>query len=174
MDIKEKMMRRVLITAILTTIFINASGSLEVLSIEDIDTPQLQNSMAIQSDDAKGVEYKEVKIKDGGIEQTILVEIKKEGESNSSMSSQSATATVDKLNSKVGIVIDFKNLPLPIEEFEKLFNLKLKEKLQIGYYIFDNQSTLSDIELIDAILKSDMRESLKTVRPNWEMGVEKF
>jgi hypothetical protein len=171
MDIKEKRMRRVLITAILSTIFINANGTLEILSIEDIPSDGLQNSMVIQSDETKAIEYKEVKIKDGGVEQIMLVEIKKSTDSNiSTLTTQSAT--VDRLASKEGIIIDFKTLPLPIKEFEKMFNLKLKEKLQIGYYIFENQSTLSDIELIDTILKSEIKESLKTVRPDWKMGVE--
>jgi|GEM_PF-6184747 hypothetical protein len=160
-------MKKVLITAILTSTIMSASNSLEVLSIDNIDASELQNNIMITSNEVKQIEYKEVKIKDGGIEQTIRIEVKKDN--NSSIGTQSST--IDKLNSSVGLLIYFKDLHLSIEEFEKLFNLKLQEKLHSGYYIFENKSGLSDIELIDIILKSDIKEHLKTIRPNWKMDV---
>lgn len=157
-------MRRILITAILTITIVSASSSLEVLSIENIDSSELQNTMLIQSNEVEKVNYKKVQIKDNGIIQTILVEVE---ENNSTLSTQSTNN--DKLNSKDGLIIDFQNLKLSIEEFEKLFNLKLQETLKIGYYIFENTSELSDIELIDIILQSEIKENLKTIRPNWKM-----
>ena len=161
-------MRRILIISIFA-MSLNASGSLEVLSIEDIDSPELQDNVIVDSEESKKIKYREIKIKDNGVEQVILIELK---DANNSIGIDSDAN--NKLYSKDGVIIDFSNLSIDIEEFEKLFHLKLKEKLQIGYYIFENQSDLSDIILIETILNSNMKESIKTIRANWEMGVETF
>jgi len=161
-------MRRILILSIFAT-SLNASGSLEVLSIENIETSQVESSMSIESDESKKIEYKEIKIKDNGVEQVILIELK---DANNSIGIDSEAN--NKLYSKDGVIIDFTNLSISIDEFEEKFHLKLKEKLQIGYYIFENKSDYSDIVLIETILNSDSKESIKTIRANWEMGVKAF
>jgi hypothetical protein len=55
---------------------------------------------------------------------------------------------------------------LSISEFETKYGLKLKEKLVIGYYIFENVSDRSDTEIMSAIIKNET--NVKTVKPNWE------
>ena len=69
-----------------------------------------------------------------------------------------------------GITIAFKKgTKINIKEFEKKYNLTLKKKLVIGYYIFQNRSSLTDIKLILKIAQEN-RKIIKTVRPNWGLN----
>jgi hypothetical protein len=66
-----------------------------------------------------------------------------------------------------GIVIQFTDPEtVDIETFEEKYRLKLKSKMVIGYYIFQNRSKLSDIALIEKILKEET--GIKTLKPNWK------
>jgi len=70
-------------------------------------------------------------------------------------------------NNSPGIIIAFKKgVKINIKEFETKYNLSLKKKLVIGYYIFLNRSTLPDVKLISNIAKEN-RDIIKTIRPNW-------
>lgn len=65
------------------------------------------------------------------------------------------------------IMVAFKKrAAVDIAAFSSQYNLELTKKLSIGYYIFKNNSALSDIELISLIQKEN-RARLKTIRPNW-------
>ena len=76
--------------------------------------------------------------------------------------------SADHLDSKEGIIIKFKNSSkVSINEFEIKYSLKLKEKLVIGYYIFSNESSSSDIEIVSQIINNE--SNIKTVKPNWKM-----
>jgi len=68
---------------------------------------------------------------------------------------------------KKEIILAFKkDKKVDIKSFEKKYNLKLKKHLLSGYYIFINNSNLSDIELIYKISKENSN-IIKTIRPNW-------
>lgn len=65
------------------------------------------------------------------------------------------------------IIVAFKKgAAVDIAAFSSQYNLVLTKKLSIGYYIFKNKSSLSDITLISLIQKEN-RARLKTIRPNW-------
>ena len=55
-------------------------------------------------------------------------------------------------------------------EFEKKYNLKLKTVLAKKYYIYKNNSNLSDSQLIAKIVSNETK--IKTIRPNWGFGFE--
>jgi len=67
-----------------------------------------------------------------------------------------------------GIIVAFKNpSQISISEFETKYGLKLKTKMVIGYYIFDNLSSQSDMEIIAEIIANE--SDIKTVKPNWKL-----
>ena len=69
-----------------------------------------------------------------------------------------------------GIVVAFKkDAKVDIAEFAKKYNLKLKKKLIIGYYIFANKSSMPDVKLIYKI-SQESKGIIKTVRPNWGLN----
>ena len=69
-----------------------------------------------------------------------------------------------------GIVVAFKkDAKVDIVQFTKKYNLKLKKKLIIGYYIFSNKSSMPDIKLIYKI-SQESKDIIKTVRPNWGLN----
>jgi len=73
----------------------------------------------------------------------------------------------DSSSAPAGIMVAFKKgAKIDIKNFEKKYNLKLKKKLLIGYYIFNNNSDMSDLELIAKISKNS-KTKIKTIRPNW-------
>jgi len=69
-----------------------------------------------------------------------------------------------------GIIVLFKSSSVDIKKFSNEYNLKLKKRLSIGYYIFKNESNLNDIELISKITKEE-KNIIKTIRPNWALGM---
>lgn len=72
------------------------------------------------------------------------------------------------LTSKEGIVLTFKDpSQVSISELEAKYELKLKTKLVIGYYIFENISKKSDVEIVESIIEEEA--NIKTVKPNWKM-----
>lgn len=76
--------------------------------------------------------------------------------------------STNQLTVKKGILVSFKNITnVSIDDFEKKYGLKLKEKMIIGYYIFDNNSNYSDVEIIEKIIADEV--NIKSVKPNWKM-----
>jgi len=72
-------------------------------------------------------------------------------------------------NKSSGILVLF-NKNIDIKNFKNKYSLELKKRLSIGYYIFENNSNLNDIELISKIYKEN-KSSIKTIRPNWALGM---
>ena len=68
------------------------------------------------------------------------------------------------------IIISFKKDNIDLDEFAKKYNLKLKKTLSAGYYIFINNSKYKDTELIKLISKEN-KNIIKTIRPNWGLGM---
>jgi hypothetical protein len=78
--------------------------------------------------------------------------------------------TINKQQSTVneGIIVAFKNpSQISISEFETKYGLKLKTKMVIGYYIFDNLTSQSDMEIVAEIIANE--NNVKTVKPNWRL-----
>jgi len=69
-----------------------------------------------------------------------------------------------------GIIISFKTDSIDINSFSAKYELKIKKRLSSGYYIFINNSKFSDIDLIKKISK-ESKDIVKTVRPNWGLGM---
>lgn len=70
-------------------------------------------------------------------------------------------------NIKKGIIIGFKeNSSVSLDAFEEKYGLKLKKKMRIGYYLFENVSEANDMEIITRIIAEE--DSVKTVKPNWK------
>ena len=70
--------------------------------------------------------------------------------------------------SQEGIIVSFKKLAqISISEFETRYGLKFKTKLVIGYYIFQNISEHSDIQIVEDIMKNET--NIETIKPNWKM-----
>ena len=136
--------------------------------VENITTAKVQ---ALAATEQK--EYVKVKVKDGGVERTILVE-KKESVKEVNLvnsASEQKSSELDKLNSKVGFIVKFKDNISDIDAFMAKFDIKLKEKLSIGYYIFENTSNDSDIVLMQNILSDEIANKIDTIRVNWPMDV---
>ena len=68
---------------------------------------------------------------------------------------------------KKSIIIAFKKgVHVDLTAFSRKYSIELQKKLSIGYYIFQNKSNLSDLELIATIQKEN-KNRIKTIRPNW-------
>ena len=81
-----------------------------------------------------------------------------------------ARMVIGKRKEAPGIVVAFKkDANVNIAQFAKKYNLKLKKKLIIGYYIFANKSSLPDVKLIYKI-SQESKNIIKTVRPNWGLN----
>lgn len=100
------------------------------------------------------------------IEDGVKREIRLSEESVEKSMYQRTTKVVAK---KEGVVVRFKTVSKDtVGKFESKYQLKLRKKLRIGYYIFDNLSKYSDEEVVRTILKD--LHNIQTVRPNWKMN----
>ncbi len=86
-------------------------------------------------------------IKDGGIIRDISIPISKYRD-----------------NKRVGIIVKFSSDKIDLDRFQSTYQLKFVEKLSIGYYIFSNHSTYSDIDLVGDILENE--KDIKSIKPN--------
>jgi len=106
--------------------------------------------------------YTEVIILEKGVKRKI--NIPKDDKVKNTFSPYSAKEAT----SQEGIIISFKNKSqIVISEFETKYGLKLKTKLVIGYYIFQNISKDSDVQIVENIIKNET--NIETVKPNWKM-----
>jgi len=72
---------------------------------------------------------------------------------------------------KEGLILSFNNQNInSIDDLEDKYSIKLKYKLSIGYYIFDNNSDLDDIELVEKIIQNE--NNIKSIKPNWKLNVQ--
>lgn len=99
---------------------------------------------------------------DKGIIRTILIP------KDDSFKTKTTPYSVKQINAKQGIIIRFKS-PSPeyIDEFKTKYGLKFHTKLFIDYYIFQNLSKQSDIQLINNIIENET--NIETIKPNWHM-----
>ena len=116
------------------------------------------------------INFELIKIREGNSTRNMLVPI----EDRDLTAITRASALNSKLNSKDGLVIAFTDKNIDIEALEAHFDIKLKNKLQIGYYIFKNNSKFSDIELMNTILNSKYGKNIDTLKPNWKMQMKKY
>ena len=73
-------------------------------------------------------------------------------------------------SSKDGVIVEFNdNSVVDIAAFAAKYNLEFKKKLVIGYYIFLNKSSKTDLEIVDDIMKNE--SNIKTLKPNWKLNV---
>jgi len=106
--------------------------------------------------------YTEVIILEKGVKRKI--NIPKDDKIKNTLSPYSAKEAT----SQEGIIVSFKKLAqISISEFETRYGLKFKTKLVIGYYIFQNISEHSDIQIVEDIMKNET--NIETVKPNWKM-----
>ena len=100
---------------------------------------------------------------DKGVKRTVPVN---RLEKNDSL--QGKSASTSNVEQKKGLLIRFtKSENLDIKDFEEKYALKLKEKMKIGYYIFQNKSKESDLVLMQRILKNET--NIDSMKPNWKM-----
>ncbi|MBD3793542.1 MAG: hypothetical protein IE889_05200 [Campylobacterales bacterium] len=106
-----------------------------------------------------------MKIKDGGVEQTITLPVAqpRKGLLN---------RLVDENASQSGIMIKFSKKDIDPAQLEAQFGLKVKTKLKSGYYILENQSTQSDAAIIEEMLGSSYNSTIQTVRPNIKLNMQ--
>ena len=111
--------------------------------------------------------YTKVIIMDKGVKRTGL--IAKENTLDSKMSSMKA----EQATSKDGVVLKFKDSSqASVSAFEAKYNVKLKHQLTSGYYIFENISKLTDVQIVEEIIKNET--NAVTVKPNWKMTNKPF
>lgn len=106
--------------------------------------------------------YTKVIVMDKGIKRTVL--IPKEDTVKNKMNPMKAEQAV----SKDGVIVSFKDSSqASINAFETKYKLKLQHKLLVGYYIFTNVSKLTDVQIVEEIIKNET--NIETVKPNWKM-----
>lgn len=111
--------------------------------------------------------YDFVTILDNGVKRKVKVL-----QTESTQTQLKSTRSITKANNS-GVIVAFTNTQTPsIDDFEKKYSLQLKTKLLIGYYIFYNLSSKSDVEVVEEIIENE--SSVKTVRPNWKMKMKTY
>jgi len=169
-------MRRYIWSAMALTFIVNASEFVVVEQSKNSQTNIKKSEikkLAIQKSRAtkpKNLNFKLIKVREGNRTKNMIVPI--EDVTLTGITQQSALNS--KLNSKDSLLITFIDKNTDIEAFEKRFNLKLQNKLQIGYYIFKNSSKFSDIVLMNSILASKEGANIETIKPNWKMEMKKY
>lgn len=166
-------MKYIITIFILCNSMVQAANTFEVVDSGIVKSdgdifPKMMSTFSLEKK-----KYVKVKIKDAGSERTILIEEKKSVPVVSASSSElkKESLKLDKLHSKVGVIVKFINDNIDIDTFVAKFSLKLKIKSVVGYYIFDNISTDSDIVVIQNILSDEMSSDIDTIRANWPMDV---
>ena len=106
--------------------------------------------------------YIKVIIMDKGVKRTVL--IPKDDIVKNKMNPMKA----EQATSKDGVIVSFKDpSKTSISDFEAKYNIKLKHKLVVGYYIFTNASKFTDAQIVEEIIKNEI--NIETVKPNWRM-----
>jgi len=107
-----------------------------------------------------------ITIIDNGVAREISID--SEGEKGKNSARGAMDCSEEKLKE---IILSFKkDSKVDINNFSKKYNLKLKKRLRTGYYIFINKSKESSLKLISKIIK-EQKDSIKTIRPNWALGM---
>jgi len=139
-----------------------SASTLTIIESGDVNNSELE-AVALATPQSKVKKnYKEVTLKSKGKTYTIQVEVK----NHNNTQDTSKDTILDKLQSKVGFIISFKNIT-DIDTFAATFDLKMVEKMAIGDYIFENKSNMTDIVLIQKILSSSFNDRIVSIAPNW-------
>jgi hypothetical protein len=137
-------------TAVVLGLIINHSAAFS----KKIDQKEIQQN------------YTEVIILDKGIKRTLYIQ-KENNNTQESSKNKMGIYSTKMQESKNGLIISFTDpSKINIDEFEIQYGLKLKKKLNIGYYIFENVSENSDMQIVSTIISNE--KSVKTVKPNWK------
>ena len=111
--------------------------------------------------------YTKVITLDKGVKRTLLIP------KEDALKSSTAPYSAKQATAKQGIVIRFKKpAKVDMEAFTAKYGLKLHTKLVIGYYIFENHSAQSDIELLNTIMKHE--NNIETIKPNWPKNKQPY
>ena len=79
-----------------------------------------------------------------------------------------SSSTEEELLKKEGVIVSFTDeSKLSLNNFESKYGLKLQTKMRIGYYIFNNLSSKTDVQIVKDIIQNET--NVKTVKPNWKM-----
>lgn len=106
--------------------------------------------------------YTKVIIMEKGVKRTVLIP------KDDTVKSQMNPMKPEQANSKDGVVVRFIDpSKTSISDFEAKYNIKLKHKLIIGYYIFANASISTDAQIVEEIIKNET--NIETAKPNWRM-----
>ena len=166
MDTKEGQMK-VANLLLITTIM--ALGTSEIVPIKKENNSAMKATGNIVRKSVKSLPFEYITIRENGIKRNIIVPI------NRNLSEIEAQSDIEnRLNSKDGLLISFGDNNITLDAFETEFNLKLKATLIKGYYVFENNSSLNDIALMETILKWDESHLIKTIRPNWKMEMQTY
>lgn len=95
--------------------------------------------------DSFGDDYLIKKIKDGGVVRSISIPKYRDIK-------------------RVGIIVKFNSNKVDLDRFQSTYQVEFVERLSIGYYIFNNNSSLSDIDLVGEILENE--KDIETIKPN--------
>ncbi|NOR54623.1 MAG: hypothetical protein GQ531_00295 [Sulfurovum sp.] len=112
-----------------------------------------------KSTKANNANVETMTIMDKGVKRTVaLNKVEKNG---------SLTPSANQKELKKGLLIRFKSsASVDIKDFEKKYDLKLKSKMKIGYYIFKNNSKESDVLLMQRIMENETE--IESLKPNWK------
>jgi len=117
----------------------------------------------------KGIDlskYKVITVIDKGIERKIYIPLK---QSVKQLDARSVSTT--QLQAKEGVVIKFKDASLvDIQALEEKYQIHLKTKPIVGYYIFENQSKYMDIDLMSKIIENE--KNILSIKPNWKTNMK--
>ena len=106
------------------------------------------------------VETEEVTVLDKGVKRTIHIP--------KVNTTKNAVYSAKQLSANNGILVSFKKVDAnTISDFETKYQVKLKTKMAIGYYIFENVSKDSDVALIADVMKDT--SNIQSLKPNWKM-----
>lgn len=107
--------------------------------------------------------YTKVTIMEKGVKRKVLIP------NDNTVKNRANTYSLKQATAKEGVLIKFKNpSSVNISEFELKYGLRLKTKMRIGYYVFENVSKFSDIKILENILTNE--SNIVTVKPNWKMN----
>lgn len=111
--------------------------------------------------------HTKVIIMDKGVKRTVFIP------RDDALKIRTSPMKAEQAMSKDGIIVKFKDASkVSVTAFEAKYNVKLKQKLASGYYIFENSSKLSDLQIVQEVIKNEI--NVLTVRPNWQMGNKPF
>lgn len=132
-----------------------------IFSVNSIDSTESIDIYEQMKEEYKNRDFKVVIRKDNGAIRKEYIPI------DNNLQTTQAT------EKREGVIIAFEDeSQIDISSIETKYNIKFKNKLHIGYYIFDNTSDMDDTSLVNEIILNE--SNAKTVMPNWPMQEEPY